>query len=1285
MDKPLRAALESCEAAMNAALAAEDSGEGENTNMVANAPGAALARAVQTIENISRAGSESAQLGRAAAARIHSLSVKLYNGSRSITHGRVAGPLKHAAGLGLMCANHDAAQCALVFASAARKYEDGATNASGRDDENNNNNQLKKLARTCFSHVLTHLEGTAETETKQRLVITAILGVARSYVFAGAPSSDIASALEYLQGALRIPSLITQDHFQVLEILHSTATMLALENRHRETLQWAAQIRQSHPMMARGAAGDPIQAKISYVISNAMLLRVEALLELSCATDAETTIREHAKFFNVKGVETRAGEEASDTAGGGFLVALTITDKDRWNRCRFKVSLQQRNQQAALAQLIHAIQFAKRTSSMFGCPDQTSIKDQSSASASALGLKTGAAKALDGERLDQLLGICVQYASACSWSFESLKPFVLLADAASLSAAENYQRVGRTCNETSKASSTEVGTAEDSSKAAASGSETHADKEKGRAYMIVLRRLMVELISAAQSCATKDAHLGANGSIDATTASISGTDTTTCELPTSQLLQAASMVKTVPFLEQSASAHKTVTSIMADYSHFLLVNAHFSDCETVVRVLLANMQEASTRFIGHREHVQNDGLAFSREDRAWTAARLVLAGVLLKLGRFQEALAENTLVAEKYSDEFSVQHQRLEIFLQAAQNLRAYDELVQTTHDDKSDGADDDSGEQATALAAAAAAPTTASSSSSSSSSSSATTTTTTDSSMRTVSTSLAMISAINKAVDRCISAKDSTYRGMLAIAHTLQKTGAGVATTNDTNMASATKLALCKVLQFIVTNIARGTFPDELQGQIFSTLLSEQMHVYSTGQERAVEVLSTLKNLLAAVRRQITPPSLSTEVAGGEGGQLSRHSVDDQCALPPSPLPFDLSSFGHVNNLRFCLRIAVAVLQEQNCAARLKDTYSRASGTKTEMKSDTTSSEKPSSLSTTSSSALTSLSSGVPMLDTTSLISELYTVLDRIQQLVGYEEVPRAKLLALQASNLLQCSVYNHDDVMRIITTARSELQCEAETGGRAATTLAASGGAAGFATPTAVSDGSDPRAMIEMLLGVVEFKLCVQTHMPDSETEALALIARFQRRHTFTRTPGFFETIGNVVVEVCGKRGRRIQIKALSAELENRLRGAQKKNTTPAATASSAVAEGIANCAKCFRQLVEIEPDNVDRIRWLGKALEFARACGGTCDSAKVHESHSGDDVRGNATPPSYPLEELSWLAATSWNCGLACQKAGATRRESQHFLTLAIKVAQLRPDVVRSDELESMLQWYAEEHEC
>jgi hypothetical protein len=341
--------------------------------------------------------------------------------------------------------------------------------------------------------------------------------------------------------------------------------------------------------------------------------------------------------------------------------------------------------------------------------------------------------------------------------------------------------------------------------------------------------------------------------------------------------------------------------------------------------------------------------------------------------------------------------------------------------------------------------------------------------------------------------------------------------------------------------------------------------------------------------------------------------------------------------------------------------------------------------------------SAAAPALGAADLTAELYHVLDQIQQLVGYEEVPRSKLLALQASNMLKCSVYNHDDVLRIITTARSEFQRET------ATAAAAS---------TAAGDGL---ATIEMLLGVVEFKLCAQTHLPDSETEALALIARFQRNRACTRTPGFFETIGNVVVEVCGKRGRRIQIVALSAELEQRLRSERKRiggsggSGGSGAAAGGVAAEGIANCAKCFRQLVEFEPDNVDRIRWIGKALEFAKTCGessgASCGAIGTGRAIGSDRENGAGSTAAavaaaaasslsssaalsssgvFPLEELSWLAATAWNCGLACQKAGAPPAEAQHFLTLAIKLAQLRPGVVRADELESMLQWYAEEHD-
>ena len=100
----------------------------------------------------------------------------------------------------------------------------------------------------------------------------------------------------------------------------------------------------------------------------------------------------------------------------------------------------------------------------------------------------------------------------------------------------------------------------------------------------------------------------------------------------------------------------------------------------------------------------------------------------------------------------------------------------------------------------------------------------------------------------------------------------------------------------------------------------------------------------------------------------------------------------------------------------------------------------------------------------------------------------------------------------------------------------------------------------------------------------------------------------------------------------------------------------------AQSYRQLIEQEMDNKAKLQWLERALAFVQECGGETQ---------------------YPLDELSWLAATAWNCGLAIQKTGG-RAQGERFHAAAIKLAQTQHPagtVVRAEELDAMVRWYSD----
>ena len=1108
-----------------------------------------LQRVVQDMEKAMRVSS-TIGAEKTVLARIQSLSIALYNASRVEQNERISAMLKHAAGLGLMCTDYDTLQCASVFASAGRKYE---------------NLMLSELSKTCFSHVLNQLEGTSETEKKRQLVIVAIIGVAKAYLSPGAPSDDVDSALQYLQGGLNIPTLKVQDVCHIFELLYKTSLTLSKNSRFTESIEWIKAIEQAQIIIMKHEVTHEVHADLKEIFSNSMLLKCENLLELTKTAEAEAIIHQHDIQPSLSNVDNYSSTQ----------IKRSLKDYDRWYRCRVLSALQNKDIKEALVILKNAIDFARKTSLPKGAEDDSS--DSS----------------LDGPRLDHFLSICVNYAEACNWANESLQPFVQLAEAASECTEERATQAQRT------ADNTKVG-----DKRVSSDIVEYTENGKARVFSVVLRRLIVELISYAKNLnwrADKNSAAAAAAAALKDSDSYRGSNHVVPLLPTSQLMQAASMLKSVPFLANSAFAHKTVTSLLAEYSHFLLSNAHYSDCEMVVRMLQVNIQDASTKFIDQNTQ-SNEGTSSNDsgrwESRVERAAHLVLAGVLYERGRLAEALAENMHV--KRLSDFQVQHQRFEIFVKALETGLPFDELVASLTD-----------EMKTLLGEpfnAALLLTTKEPNSSQ------------------------IVGAITKCANNCVTAADPPYRGLLAVAHTLQTACQSPSTdttvdssTNDKNR-NALRVSLCNTLKQIAEKIAKREYPGEIQGQIFATLLSEQMQSVTTGSQRSIEVLNTMKIILAAIHGQMTPKAQESQQV-----ESTAKTAAGVIEMPSSITPFDISSFGSINNLRFCLRSAVAVLNQHNLQ------LSEDSSVMSPSNSGTRSSERE---------------------NATKIAGELYSILDEIQQAVNYREVPRSKLLALQASNALKLPMYNYDEVKGKIVAARTELRREANV--------------------QLSSQHSEQDT--DALLAIVEFKLCAQTYLPDSESEVLSLIARFQHGHAYARTPGFFESLASIIMEVCGRPGHHIQISALCAELENRVSACQKIMKSKRGSLDDSAYGEVKNAARCFRQLIEYETNDRNQIKWMQKAFDLARMC-----ILENSDETSNKPLKSSASPSSkhtyiYPLDELSWLASTAWNCGLMCQKVGG-KTEGVHFLAIAIKFAQLREGVVRPSELESMVQWYSD----
>ena len=351
---------------------------------------------------------------------------------------------------------------------------------------------------------------------------------------------------------------------------------------------------------------------------------------------------------------------------------------------------------------------------------------------------------------------------------------------------------------------------------------------------------------------------------------------------------------------------------------------------------------------------------------------------------------------------------------------------------------------------------------------------------------------------------------------------------------------------------------------------------------------------------------------------------------------------FGHREDLRFCLRVAVSTAREAELSTAVPDSVPSAG------------------------------------------VGQLYLLVEQAQTIAGFEEVPRSKLLALRAVCALERPSYNRDDVERLIHAARSAAvaagavslgACGAVRGVDGASARALRGGegqrapakGGGKDCVTTAATGclllSDQEAdELERLLASTEFKLAARSYLPDSNTEVLALLNAYRRRRALVCQPGFFDALADVA-EACAAQARAgrdgsggplaaaVSRQCLVMELDCRTAhdGPGSNGCQPSLVAQS------------YRQLIDQEMDNEAKLQWLQRALAFVQERGGA----------------------EYPLDELSWLAATAWNCGLAIQKTGG-RAQGERFHAAAIKLAQTHHPsgtVVRADELDAMMRWYSE----
>ena len=250
----------------------------------------------------------------------------------------------------------------------------------------------------------------------------------------------------------------------------------------------------------------------------------------------------------------------------------------------------------------------------------------------------------------------------------------------------------------------------------------------------------------------------------------------------------------------------------------------------------------------------------------------------------------------------------------------------------------------------------------------------------------------------------------------------------------------------------------------------------------------------------------------------------------------------------------------------------------------------------------------------------QLYKMLDRIQQLVGFEELQRCKILAMQAKLMLEGShTYNHQEIVALLKTSSDLAKL-----------------------PTM---SNDETLELQQILAATQFRLHLRSELPGADVQLRSLLRRFRKDKRLQKVPTFFELIARIAKQ----EGAKASI--LQTIFAEELEGAVREMSTP-----------TSRIALTFRRTISVCADNDTKIAWYVKAYNFFAE-----NEGKLSE---------------YPIDEMRWIISTAWNAGLTCLQAGRSDH-AEGFMATAIKILQLPANasgIVTDSQKENMLLCFA-----
>jgi len=460
-----------------------------------------------------------------------------------------------------------------------------------------------------------------------------------------------------------------------------------------------------------------------------------------------------------------------------------------------------------------------------------------------------------------------------------------------------------------------------------------------------------------------------------------------------------------------------------------------------------------------------------------------------------------------------------------------------------------------------------------------------------------------------CMSSDGLTDRGLLSIAHALQKHEASLP--NLRFILCDVLIQSCKLISIKNNKILNGSI---VRGQIYSNLMS-LLSEMTNEDERLRHVASTMQHLSISIKKYNSQ---------GDGDGRTNESSDGNVG----------STFITANDLRTSLRCALAVTHASysSLSSLSFNKEQQQGGGGNDAMKDYSSNDMRSTL-----------------------MEQIYSYIQSIQQITKYEELSNCRIHVMCAHLNLRRSVYNQEDVLRYLKMAKQSLHNNFTTADGGASTRLVVDVAAAATTTT-----EEEINVLKCMIATSEFVLCARNNLPRSETEITSMLEQFSKQYELANAAGFFDRLAQEAAKCTSNPG--IPMRALAYELECRRRtcfsSSDDRGRRSNSSSSSSSPNGILldpqaplHIAQCFRRLIDMCLDNNPKIKWLKDALYYAQ------------QLHSALSLSSSSSVNSkiYPEDELRWLMSTAWNSGLSCIKVG-DQQCGEQYLVVAIKLGQM-----------------------